>query len=135
MDSSDVETYWYYGLTSDEECLMKLIARSSTFLFVSETQESKDRGLNGYYPWIDPRRKVMSTIGSHKIVALYDSGLRAKVHEVLSGIRWQTIDVVCLGYDDDENDHPPVVLITVDINDVDKEIAQNVVRKIHDVMV
>lgn len=75
----------------------------------------------------------MFTIGNHKIGTIYDSELRPRVREILSDIKWKTIDVVRLGHGDEPN--YPVILITVNINDVNEDIAQDAVDKIHELMV
>lgn len=123
--------FWYYGMTRPEQCLLQLIARSSTGLFKSAINDTTEPF------WLERRTKVSSTVKAHKIVDLYDTELRPRVRELLheAKIRWLTIDVVSLGFKDEKSDHPPVILITVDVENVDGESAQNAVDKIHDLMV
>lgn len=131
--SKDERECWYFGIDTRMESISLLIARSSTFPFQPFTDETKDAPENS--PRRERKPKGMFTVGGHKITTIYDSMLRLKVQEILSGLKWQTIDVVRLGYDDDEPNNPPVILVTVDINDVDEVRSQEAVEKIHDLMV
>lgn len=78
--------------------------------------------------------RTVSTIGKHKITAMYDDKLRASVRAVLSDIAWRAIDIVRVGCKDDAV-HPPVILITAAASEVDNEAAQIAVHQIHDLMV
>ncbi|OBT63309.1 hypothetical protein VE03_07222 [Pseudogymnoascus sp. 23342-1-I1] len=121
---------WYYGIDARSECLSLLIARSSTYPFEPFTEETRDE------VWIqrkERKRRATYTIGNHKIGKIYDSELRPRVREMLSDIKWKTIDVVRLAHGDEPN--YPVILITVNINDVNEEMAQDAVDKIHELMV
>jgi hypothetical protein len=109
-----------------------LVARSSTYPFQKSYTEDT-RGLGNGDPLKELKRKAMSAIGNHKIVTIYDDVLRPIVREILSSIKWKTIDVVRLGYRDEPS--YPVILITVDIDDVDEDTAQDAVNKIHELMV
>lgn len=129
--TKDEAEWWYYGMTLPDQSLSQLIARSSISTFKSVMNNPAD------VYWIERQVKVMSTVKGHDIVDLYDTNLRPEVRKILreTGIRWLTIDVVCLGFRHEKSDHPPVVLITVDANNVDGESAQNAVDKIHQLMV
>ncbi|KFX93486.1 hypothetical protein O988_06801 [Pseudogymnoascus sp. VKM F-3808] len=130
--SEDERDSWYFGIDARMYAVSMLVARSSTYPFQkSYTKETQD-----FYegdPLKERKRKTMSTIGSRKIIMIYDDELRPRVREILSGIKWKTIDVVRLGYRDEPS--YPVILITVDINDVDENTAQDAVNKIHELMV
>ncbi|OBT81969.1 hypothetical protein VE02_09313 [Pseudogymnoascus sp. 03VT05] len=131
--SKDESESWYFGIDTRMERVSLLIARSSTYAFQPFTDETKDEPENS--PRKERKQKCMFTVGGHKITTIYDSILRLKVQEILSGLKWQSIDVVRLGYYDDEPNNPPVILVTVAINDVDEVRAQEAVEKIHDLMV
>ncbi|KFY09682.1 hypothetical protein V492_05388 [Pseudogymnoascus sp. VKM F-4246] len=79
------------------------------------------------------KRKCMHTIGNHKIATIYDDKLRPRGREILSDVKWKTIDVVRLGYEEEPSS--PIILITVNINDVNEDISQGAVDKIHELMV
>lgn len=70
---------------------------------------------------------------THPILAAYDTHLRSKVHEALACIPWQTIDIVRIGFVDNHNS-PPVVLVTVKEEDADN-LVQAVVDQIWRIMV
>lgn len=124
---------WYYGIDTRMETVSQLIARSSTFPFQPFTDETRDEPEGS--PMREMKRKGMFTLGIHKIVAMYDSQLRLKVRAILSDVRWKAIDIVRLGYNDDEPNNPPVVLVTVGIDDVDEVSAQDAVENIHNLMI
>lgn len=128
--SKDEMKSWYYGVDTRMESVSLLIARSSTFPFRPFTEATQD--LPEGSPLKERKRKGMYTVGAHKIGTVYDTHLRLRVREILSDVKWKTIDVVRLGYNDGD---PPVVLITVDINDVDEAIAEDAVNKIHQLMI
>jgi len=128
--SEQEREYWYDGLSAAAEARPHLIARSSTERFRYENYRF-DRGWQSQIP--DPEKKFISTIGAHPIVKVYDHGLRAKVLDILNGIKWQCVDVVRLGYSD-EPKGKPVVLITADEEEVEQSDAQRVVEKIHALM-
>ncbi|OBT75523.1 hypothetical protein VF21_04955 [Pseudogymnoascus sp. 05NY08] len=129
--TEEEKTFWYFGMSRPDQCLSELVARSSTTAFKSAMNDP------AFVFWLERQVKVMSTVKGHKIVDSYDTHLRSRVRGILkeAAIRWLTIDVVCLGFKHEESDHPPVVLITVDINNVDGESAQNAVYKIHELMI
>ncbi|KFY41042.1 hypothetical protein V494_03232 [Pseudogymnoascus sp. VKM F-4513 (FW-928)] len=79
------------------------------------------------------KRKCMHTIGNHKIATIYDDKLRPRVREILFDVKWKTIDVVRLGYEEEPSS--PIILITVNIDDVNEDISQGAVDKIHELMV
>lgn len=130
--SQDERKAWYIGIDSRMESASLLIARSSTFPFQPFTDETQDAPEGS--PRKERKRKGIYTVGTHKIGAIYDSHLRHRVREILSNLsfKWQTIDVVRVGYNHDD---PPVILITVDINNVNEVIAEEAVKKIHDLMI
>ena len=130
--SEEERDSWYFGIDARMYAVSMLVARSSTYPFQKLYTEDT-RGLDNRDPLNERKRKAMSTIGNHKIVTIYDDELRPRVREILSGIKWKTIDVVRLGYIDEPS--YPVILITVDINDVDEDTAQDAVNKIHELMV
>lgn len=129
--SKDESETWYYGIDARMDVVSMLIARSSTYPFQPFTEETRDAP--DHSPRKSRKRKAMFTIGNHKIATIYDSELRLRVREILSSIKWKTIDVVRLGYKDEPS--CPVILITVDINDVDEVISHDAVNKIHALMV
>mgnify|MGYP001570223682 FL=1 len=98
--SAHVKKHWYFGLTGDEESDPVLVARGSTEAFRYE-----DRGFRFWFPNGPeyPERKVMSAIGTHPILAAYDKHLRSRVLEALTPIPWQTVDIVRLGFADNED--------------------------------
>lgn len=122
---------WYFGMSCPDQCVAQLVARSSMTPFKSAMNEPANLF------WLQRQVKVMSTVKGHRIVDSYDTHLRPRVREILreAGIRWLTIDVVCLGFEHETSHHTPVVLITVDIDKVDEESAQGAVDKIHGLMV
>ncbi|KFY28216.1 hypothetical protein V493_03048 [Pseudogymnoascus sp. VKM F-4281 (FW-2241)] len=124
---------WYYGIDTRMDTVSHLIARSSTFPFQPFTDETRDEPEGS--PMREMKRKGMFTLGIHKIAAMYDSQLRLKVRAILSDVRWKAIDIVRLGYNDDEPNNPPVVLVTVGIDDVDEVSAQDAVENIHNLMI
>ncbi|OBT49132.1 hypothetical protein VE00_00042 [Pseudogymnoascus sp. WSF 3629] len=129
--SKDESESWYYGIDARMDVRSLLIARSSTYPFqpfIEETRDDPDGS-----PRKRLKRKAIFTIGNHKITTIYDSDLRLRVREILSSITWKTIDVVRLGYKDEPS--CPVILITVDINDVNEDSAQDAVYKIHELMI
>jgi hypothetical protein len=129
--SKDESESWYYGIDARMDVRSLLIARSSTYPFqpfIEETRDDPDGS-----PRKRLKRKAIFTIGNHKITTIYDSDLRLRVREILSSITWKTIDVVRLGYKDEPS--CPVILITVDINDVNEDSAQDAVCKIHELMI
>lgn len=128
--SKEERERFYWGMDNSEAVLPELIARSSTFPFQEYTKSSQDKPEE----WMMERNtRTISTIGNHKIRAVYDSKLRAKVRDILSEIPWRTIDIVRVGCKDDDN-HPPVVLITAAASEVHDEDAQNAVDEIHKLM-
>ncbi|KFY84605.1 hypothetical protein V500_09169 [Pseudogymnoascus sp. VKM F-4518 (FW-2643)] len=129
--SKDESETWYYGIDARMDVVSMLVARSSTYPFQPFTEETRDAP--DHSPRKSRKRKAMFTIGNHKIATIYDSELRLRVREILSRIKWKTIDVVRLGYKDEPS--CPVILITVDINDVDEDISHDAVNKIHALMV
>lgn len=139
--TEEEQEYWYFGMTRPELGLTELIARSSTFSFKSLRNDPTNvftiRNNPADVFVQDREQKVMSTVKGHQIVDTYDADLRPRVREILheAGIRWLTIDVVCLGFKHDESDHPPVVLITVDVDKVNRESAQTAVDEIHELMI
>ncbi|KFX92660.1 hypothetical protein V490_05271 [Pseudogymnoascus sp. VKM F-3557] len=123
---------WYFGIDARMYAVSMLVARSSTDPFQKSYTEDT-RGLDNRDPLKELKRKAMSTIGNRKIVTIYDDELRPRVREIQSDIKWKTIDVVRLGYIDEPS--YPIILITVDINDVDENTSQDAVNKIHELMV
>ncbi|OBT83165.1 hypothetical protein VE02_08249 [Pseudogymnoascus sp. 03VT05] len=127
--SAHAKHHWYFGLTSRFETDPELIARSSTAPYRYEAHN-----FESYFPKGPelPQKKKMSVIGSHPILAVYDKHLRSRVLEALAQIPWQTVDVVRLGYVDNQ-ENPPVVLVTIKKEDVDEsrvQVAVNEIRKI-----
>jgi hypothetical protein len=107
--SAHAKKHWYFSLTGDGESDPVLIARSSTELYRYEDHDFKFWFPNGP---IILEYKVILAIGSHPILAAYNKQLRPKVREALASVPWQTIDIVRLGFADNE-DNPPVVLVTI----------------------
>lgn len=131
MPTSDkAKEFWYLGMTHIRDADPILIARSSSFPFLYEDHRF---GVCCLFPKDPVRDKEMSPVGNHPIVEIYDS-IRAQVLEVLNGISWVTVDVVRLGYKGLQ-DHPPVVLITVDKERVHVDEAQTCVDRIHNIMI
>jgi hypothetical protein len=128
--STQEREYWYDGLSAAAEARPHLIARSSTEPFRYEKYRF-DRGWHSHIP--DPEKKIISTIGAHPLVKVYDQGLRAQVLDILKAVKWQCVDVVRLGYSD-EREGKPVVLITADEEEIEQSAAQCVVDKIHALM-
>lgn len=129
--SKDESESWYYGIDARMDVVSLLVARSSTYPFQPFTEETRDEPYGS--PWKERKRKAIFTIGNYKITTIYDSELRLRVREILSSITWKTTDVVRLGYEDEPS--YPVILITVDINGVDEDSAQDAVCKIHELMI
>ena len=131
VTSAHAKRNWYYGLTPNRESDPVLIARSSTSAFRYENHP-----FYTYYPYGPemPKRKVMSVIGHHPIMAIYDDHLRPRVREALATIKWQTIDIVRLGYEG-ELDNPPVTLITIAPEDAEENVVQDAVDEIRNIMV
>ncbi|OBT75521.1 hypothetical protein VF21_04956 [Pseudogymnoascus sp. 05NY08] len=128
--SKEEREQFYYGMDNSEADPPELIARSSTFQFRPYTKATEDKPED----WMKKRNsRTVSTIGSHKIVSVYDSKLRVKVLDILSDIPWKTVDIVRVGCKDD-NDHPPVILITAAASEVNDDDAQDAVQKIHKLM-
>lgn len=76
----------------------------------------------------------MSAIGTHPILAAYDKHIRSRVLEVLASIPWQTVDIVRIGFSDNE-DNPPVALVTIKEEDVEENLVQAAVDRIRKIMV
>ncbi|OBT58574.1 hypothetical protein VE04_01387 [Pseudogymnoascus sp. 24MN13] len=129
--SAHAKKHWYFGLTGDGESDPVLIARSSTELYRYEDHDFKFWFPNGP---IIPEYKVISAIGSHPILAAYNKHLRPKVREALASVPWQTIDIVRLGFADNE-DNPPVVLVTIKEENAEENIVQAAVDRIWNIMV
>ncbi|KFY45579.1 hypothetical protein V495_02910 [Pseudogymnoascus sp. VKM F-4514 (FW-929)] len=130
--SEEERDSWYFGIDARMYAVSMLVARSPTYPFQKSYTENT-RGLDNRDPLNELKRKAMSTIGNHKIVTIYDDESRPRVREILSNIEWKTIDVVRLSYVDEPS--YPVILITVDIDDVYENTAQDAVNKIHELMV
>lgn len=129
--SAHAKKHWYFGLTGDGESDPVLIARSSTEPYRYEDHDFKFWFPNGP---IIPEYKMISAIGSHQILAAYDKHLRPKVREALASVPWQTIDIVRLGFADNE-DNPPVVLVTIKEEDAEENTVQAAVDQIRNIMV
>ncbi|KFZ24987.1 hypothetical protein V502_00513, partial [Pseudogymnoascus sp. VKM F-4520 (FW-2644)] len=129
--SAHAKQHWYCGLTGEGESDPVLIARSSTETYRYESHHFRFWFPNG--PEI-PEYKVMSAIGTHPILAAYDKHLRSRVLEVLAPIPWQTVDIVRIGFADNE-DNPPVVLVTIKEEDVEENLVQAAVDQIRIIMV
>lgn len=129
--SAHAKQHWYCGLTGDGESDPVLIARSSTEAYRYESHHFRFWFPNG--PEI-PEYKVMSAIGTHPILAAYDKHLRSSVLEALAPIPWQTVDIVRIGFADNQ-DNPPVVLVTIKEEDVEENLVQAAVDQIRSIMV
>lgn len=68
------------------------------------------------------------------ILEVDDKQLRLRVLEALARLPWQTVDVVWLGFADND-DNPPVVLISIMEEDVDENLVQVTVDQIRSIMV
>ncbi|ORY56374.1 uncharacterized protein BCR38DRAFT_490674 [Pseudomassariella vexata] len=95
--SEQERSQYYYGLPSQP----KLVARSNFHEM----------------PWAPIvqgqhlLRKRITNIGSgHPLVTKYNADLQHRLIGVLSSTKWTSIDVVRIGYDDDNKDQKPVVL-------------------------
>lgn len=81
-----------------------------------------------------PEYKVMSPIGTHPILVAYGNELHPRVLEALARVPWQTVDIFRLGFSDND-DNPPVVLITIMEEDSDENLVQVAVDQIRSIMV
>ncbi|OBT98041.1 hypothetical protein VE01_04048 [Pseudogymnoascus verrucosus] len=102
----------------------------------TELYRYEDHNFKFWFPNgpIIPEDKVISAIGSHPILAAYNKHLRPKVREALASAPWQTIGIVRLGFADNE-DNPPVVLVTIKEENAEENIVQAAVDRIRNIMV
>jgi len=121
--------FWYYGLGDGYgDSRPSLVARSSTDQF-----RYADHPFPTYWPnaYLEPELKMITTLHNHRIVEIYDKYLRTEVLEILRGVVWSCIDIVRLGYTD-EAEGRPVVLITG--LEASQATAQQAVNKIRALM-
>lgn len=113
----------------------KLVARSSTYPF-PPTILTRPTALGGFPNYDNgySRLKMLSNIGPHPIVQIYDLGPRQKILDILQGLPWYRIDVLRIGYYYNSMKNPVVVLITVKAEAVDFITGYKAVQECYEVL-